>query len=86
MAERSSEAAIREALAKGTFKLKNATHGKCPCGGEIRIGEVDIDGATWALDSVPVVMHATPLCKDFIDREPLDYLSWANAAKRAELN
>ncbi len=66
---KTSEQVIRDALREGRFEVKNSTRGTCPCGEEFRVGEVD---------GVPVVLHASPICKDFIDRDPLDFMHWVN--------
>jgi len=67
--QKTSSQVIAEALHKGRLEVEDTVHGLCPCGLRFRVGTVG---------GVPVVLHESPPCAEFVRREPDDFLHYVN--------
>jgi hypothetical protein len=65
---------MAEAQRAGTLAVEDPIHARCPCGQEFVVGSVE---------GHPVVLHAAPQCKDFMERDLPDYLHWVNVKQGA---
>lgn len=78
-------------MASGGFKMRVEVSGTCPCGKAFHAGYANTHPSAPPIFqqptvdnscSVPCVMHEEPHCRDFLERDVVEYLAWTRGVRR----